>query len=86
MFKKFPKGVSDKGRPIGSICMMKLFVAGQEQTDSGLNQRTGIVQVDQGGLSCGQIKSDDDHTNSSNSLLHPLPTSPVLPALHITQR
>lgn len=43
-------------------------VAGQGQTDTGLNERTGVVDAD-GGLSCGK-------TNTNPSSLNPLLASP----------
>ena len=57
--------MSDKARA------MALCIAGQGQTDMGLNQRTGIGQVELGGLSCD--KADATPSFSSNT---PQPSTP----------
>lgn len=56
---------------------MHNYIAGQGQTDMGLNQRTGVVDLE-GGLSCA--KSD------TNSSLHPTPSSPQATSQQKRQR
>ncbi|KAF9608865.1 hypothetical protein IFM89_011903, partial [Coptis chinensis] len=51
--------------------------AGQGQTDMGLNQMTGIVEVETGGLSCD--KSEINLSRSLNPPPPPLPEGPPLP-------
>ncbi|KAJ0086777.1 hypothetical protein Patl1_09053 [Pistacia atlantica] len=50
------------------MALYNMNVAGQGQTDTGLNQRTGVVDAD-GGLSCGK-------TDTKPSSLNPLLASP----------
>lgn len=55
--------MSDKAR---AMALSMMNIAGQGQTDMGLNQRTGVVDLE-GGLSCGKADTSPS--------LNPPPTS-----------
>lgn len=54
-------------------------VAGEEQTDIGLNQRTGLVEEEVDDEACDILPS---YSNSINPLLSPLPTPTTIQKCH----